>query len=111
MLVGTLNVKQTTDLHLILLDSNFTNIEQQKVFSKSISVFPNPVYGQMYVTGMDPAIRFVNLFISDETGKIIISTTYNKNTAVNTTFLKPGIYFLRVITDHGEDYKTSFVVR
>ncbi len=111
IMVGTLNNKQTIDLHLIILDSTLSGTVTTNIKSEAFSVFPNPVSGNLYLNGITSNTNPTYVYVCDATGQSVISSYINQDESINTNKLKPGIYFLKLISADGIPYTTSFVVK
>ena len=111
IMVGTLNNEQTIDLHLIILDSTLSGTVAAKNKSDAFSIYPNPVSGNLYLNGISSNSNSTYVYVSDATGKSVLSAYINKDECLNTDKLKPGIYFLNLIPSNGISYTNSFVVK
>ena len=70
--------------------------EQESVLLK---VYPNPVQEQLYLEFL-PNARITSILFYDLQGKVVQSF-HQKVNSISVNGLKNGIYFLKVISEHG----------
>jgi len=66
-----------------------------------IKIFPNPTKNELRITNYE--LRIANIEIYDVYGKIVLSHTANRKPQIeiNVSHLQSGIYFVKIITEHG----------
>lgn len=69
----------------------------------NIKVFPNPVDSELHISGVE---QEVNLSIVNILGEEIMSTIINKESTIDVSSFKKGVYFMR-ISDSKTNNKTS----
>jgi hypothetical protein len=63
------------------------------------SIYPNPAKDMLYIIGENTSITSIS--ISDETGKIIVTSNQNNNISIAT--LEKGVYFLQITNTKGNE--------
>lgn len=81
----------------------FTGVNEE-VKSASWNVYPNPAGEMIYVQNNGPIIEKVRIFISDLTGRVVLSGAYDPNglIKISTSDLPRGGYILKVLNDEME---------
>ncbi|HSC53897.1 MAG TPA: T9SS type A sorting domain-containing protein [Phnomibacter sp.] len=78
-----------------------------------LSYYPNPTSGNLVIEFTQSMSGKANIQIADASGKIALQTktsiTNSRNTVVNVTSLKPGIYLLKLTEDNGTVSTIKFV--
>jgi len=74
---------------------------------EDLVIYPNPVVGQLYISGTDNRIQIEILNLM---GELLITKSVNNSRRIETEMLKPGIYFA-VITNEKGDVKTLRFVK
>lgn len=74
---------------------NWTQVDEQS--SELLHLYPNPSHDVLTISGLNPTGRYEIAWISSE-GKLIgqQQASYVSQSAVVTTDLSPGMYFLRI---------------
>ena len=86
-----------SDLKLPAFKDLATVVSVEKDYS-SIRIYPNPATDQIRINASEP-IRKMDLFSGN--GKILENRTiFNNSLSVDVSFLKPGLYFLRIQTEN-----------
>ncbi len=75
-----------------------SGIGEFKTYHKTRNVFPNPVHDELYISLGDNE-SITSLSISDVKGSVVLKL--NNNNYVDVSSLKPGMYFLNVVTNKG----------
>ncbi|MBE0655176.1 MAG: T9SS type A sorting domain-containing protein [Bacteroidales bacterium] len=78
-----------------------SGIGEFNTYNKTRNVFPNPVHDQLYISlGDDESVT--SLSISDIKGSVVFKSNEGfKSGFVDVSSLKPGMYFLNVVTNKG----------
>ena len=63
-----------------------------------MKIYPNPVVNALYIEAN--SIQLEQVIVYDALGKIIINNKLNLD-RINTSALKPSVYFLKIKTDRG----------
>jgi len=91
----------------VAYDSKCTplSIEDQK--TSVVYAYPNPTVNSMYIYGIDE--DFISISVFDISGKTILKqNNYNTSKAINTSYLKSGLYILHIQTST-DDFDLEFI--
>jgi len=105
---GNKNLSQIA-VKLIYIDTAQTNAV--KIPANRITVFPNPVTGELFLNFPQKLNGTVNITVYNAAGQQLISEKTNQPAGyyrLNTSDLKPGNYFL-ILTHKGQIFKAKFV--
>lgn len=86
--------------------SNLTAIDQNELFIKSLSIYPNPANSVLNIK-LDNE-TFLNIEISDVIGKVVLSEITQTH-SISVEKLNSGIYFLTIKTESGTEAKLKFI--
>jgi len=95
----------TVNMPLTVIIKDITEVGIDRVVNAEFSIWPNPCKNYLYTDGSDQINSYE---ILDLTGRKIQSENFQKNTAINVSDLKTGIYLLRLISDE-KNLSTIFV--
>jgi len=76
---------------IIAETQNESNVVIPKINSSNFSVSPNPAKDVLHVQISGTAI----LSLTDQSGKVLLTTTINGSGIINVAGLKPGLYYLK----------------
>ena len=76
-------------------------IKETKMVELMLNIYPNPVKNTLYI---DSPIDIKKVLIFDINGHVIDQQN-NMDNIINTSQLKHGVYFLKIITNYGESIK------
>jgi hypothetical protein len=84
---------------------NSTDIKEMAANDKLINVYPNPFNEQINFTNLGANTTISKANIYDIHGQLLISKQ-DESTSINTTMLRPGIYFIEILfNDNSKVYK------
>jgi hypothetical protein len=97
--VNSINLEVTNHPYIIKLNPVTTGID--KVQAAPIQVYPNPVYGDVYLNSLENISR---LSISDLSGKVLLQRSNMKagKTTVDIHSLPVGCYMIRLVRESGK---------
>lgn len=77
-------------------ERDVTSIAEKK---EKVTIYPNPVSNKIKIECIADQIKSIELISSD--GKKMMILTLSENSSVDVSMLKPGLYFLKIITTSG----------
>lgn len=96
-------------LVLTAVFSESTGVIQIETTKEKISVFPNPTYSNITINSNQDIIA---VKILSGNGKLLNTISIHQNQAsVNLSHLKPGVYFLKIVTSEGINTKRIQLIR
>ncbi len=87
-------------------------IEENEIAS-GISIYPNPARSMLYIQLDEPQIKYLELSIMDESGRILLESIENTDSIfkVDISQLASGIYFIRMESNKGAISRKFTVIR
>ncbi len=105
-LVGRLDNNDSIGLELYKINLSDETLGAQNIIKEaSVSVYPNPVHGKVYVKGMDKG----SYILYDMSGKAVISGKFVENNPVNVNVM-PGVYQMKIISENGKSTSSNKII-
>jgi hypothetical protein len=82
-------------------------VSVEDVLANGLEVYPNPASDQIHIRAAE---RIAEISISNVAGEILLNKKLNADEIqLNVSAFDPGYYIIRIKTDEGELFNTSFM--
>lgn len=83
----------------IVYGRNSLSVENQKVFSKTVQLFPNPTQKQLFIKGITRTTKS-SYTVFNVIGNVVITEKLLPKNYIDVQSLKAGVYFLKIVHDN-----------